>query len=143
MNRIEKTNDLFMNGGLNCAQAILAVYGETLGIDPDMARIFGRPLGGGVGVSGQICGFLTGAVQVLAYALTNSEEGQARKATHPKVVSFLKTFREKHGALTCNELLGVERSTREGEKRIKEEGLVRKKCPAFGRDAATILEELL
>ena len=143
MNRIEKTQDLFTNGGLNCAQAILTVYGEALGIDPHTARVFGRPLGGGVGVSGQICGFLTGAVQVLAHAFNDSDEGRARKDTHPKVVEFLRAFQEKHGVITCNELLGVELGTEEGRKRVKEEDLVRKKCPALGRDAAEILEALL
>ncbi len=143
MNRIDKTNDLFLNGGLNCAQAILTVYGEDVGMDADTARVFGRPLGGGVGVSGGICGFLSGAVQVLAHAFNHPDEGQARKDTHPKVVEFLNAFKEKHGALTCNELLGVVRSTEEGERRMKEEGLARKICPNFARDAAEILEGLL
>lgn len=143
MNGIERTNNLFTKGGLNCAQAIFTVYGEPLGIDPDTARILGRPLGGGVGVSGQICGFLSAAVQVLAHAFKHSDEGRARRETHPRVAELLKRFRERHGALTCNELLGVERSTEEGETRIEEEGLIKKKCPAFGRDAAEILEDLL
>jgi hypothetical protein len=93
--------------------------------------------------SGQICGFLTGAVQVLAHAFKNPDEGKAREGTHPKVVALLRAFREKHDSLTHNELLSVERGTEEGERRIKEEGLIREKCPTFGRDAATILEELL
>ena len=143
MDKIEKTNDLFLNGGMNCAQAILTVYGEPLGIDVATAKNFGRPLGGGVGISGQICGFLTGAAQVLAHAYNDSDETQAKAATQPKVAAFLKAFREKHGTLTCNELLGVERSTEAGEKRVKAEGLVKKHCPAFGGDAAAILEELL
>jgi C_GCAxxG_C_C family probable redox protein len=134
---------LFTEGGLNCAQAILTAYGDAIGLDPDAARLCGRPLGGGVGASGQICGFLTGAAHVLAHAFTDADEDTARGNTHPKVVAFLKAFREKHGTLTCNGLLGVERGTEEGERRIKEEGLVREKCPGFGRDAAAILEELL
>jgi hypothetical protein len=39
--------------------------------------------------------------------------------------------------------LGVVRTTQEGEDEIAEEGLVQKKCPVFGRDAAEILERLL
>jgi hypothetical protein len=70
------------------------------------------------------------------------EDPMAKRDTISKAASFLKTFREKHGAVTCNELLGVERGTEEGERRLKEEGLVREMCPGFGRDAATILEQL-
>ena len=33
MNKVEKTVDLHMNGGLNCAQAIIAAFGEAFGVD--------------------------------------------------------------------------------------------------------------
>jgi C_GCAxxG_C_C family probable redox protein len=143
MNGIDRTETLFVNDGLNCAQAILTAYAERIGIDPHTARLLGRPLGGGVGSSGQICGFLAGAALALANAFDAADEDQASRETHPKVVEFLKAFREKHDALTCNQLLGVERGTMEGEQRIKDERLVRKRCPGFGRDAAAILERLL
>lgn len=143
MNRVEKTTDLFMNGGLNCAQAILTVYGETLGVDPDTAKVFGRPLGGGVGTMGQICGFLTGGALVLAHAFNHQDERQARKETHPKVVEFLMAFKERCGTVTCVDLLGADMGTEEGRKKIKEEELVRKRCPAYGKNAAEILEALL
>jgi C_GCAxxG_C_C family probable redox protein len=143
MTRIESTSELFVSGGLNCAQAILTAFGETTGIDPETARMLGRPLGGGVAASGQMCGFLTGAVLVLAHAFAGDDEATAREGTIPRVAALLKTFREKHGAVTCNELLGVERGTEEGERRIKEEGIARERCPGFGRDAAAVLEQIL
>jgi C_GCAxxG_C_C family probable redox protein len=143
MSDIDRTETLFVSGGLNCAQAILTAYGERVGIDPHTARVLGRPLGGGVGSSGQICGFLAGAVLALANAFDARDEEQAARETHPKVVEFLKAFRERHGVLTCNELLGAERGTEESERRIKDECLVQKRCPGFGRDAAAILERLL
>ena len=143
MNRIDQTQDLFTNGGMNCAQAVLTVYGKALGIDEATARTLGRPLGGGVGVTGQICGFLTAAAQVLALANDHPDENRARSDTQPKVSALLNRFNAIHGAVTCNALLGVERSTPAGEKQIKSEGLVTRKCPVFGRDAAAILEEML
>jgi C_GCAxxG_C_C family probable redox protein len=143
MNRVQRTCDLFTNGGLNCAQAILTVYGETQGMDQDVARRLGRPLGGGVGISGEICGLLIAGVQVLAYAFNDPDEKMARKNTQHKVFELLDKFHEKHGAMTCNGLLGVQRSTAKGELRIKKEGLIQRRCHAFCRDAAEILEVLL
>ncbi len=49
MNRVEKTLALQRDGGLNCSQAILTVYGEPFGIDQASARVLGRPWGGGLG----------------------------------------------------------------------------------------------
>ena len=143
MKKVEKTKDLFSKGGLNCAQAIMTVYGKPYGIDAEAAKAYGRPLGGGLGVTGEICGFLSGAAHVLGHAFDHPSEAQARRNTQRKVAAFLKAFKEKHGAVTCNRLLGVERNTAEGEKKIKAHRLVAKCCPGFGRDAARILEELL
>lgn len=143
MSKIKETKDLFVNGGLNCAQAIMTVYGEAYGIDSKAAELYGRPLGGGFGVTGEICGFLSGAVHVLAHAYDRPDKDQARKDTQSKVASFLEAFRAQHGGVTCNQLLGVARSTVEGEKKIKAEKLVSKNCPGFGMDAAGMLEDLL
>lgn len=143
MNRAEKTKDLFIKGGLNCAQAIMTVYGVEFGIDSDAARTYGRPLGGGFGVTGEICGFLSGAALVLSHAYSHPDEEQAKKKTREKVAALLETFKQAHGAVTCNQLLGVQRSTVEGEKKIKSEKLVPTHCPGFGLDTARMLEKLL
>ena len=79
----------------------------------------------------------------LAHAFNHQDERQARKETHPKVVEFLKAFKERCGTVTCIELLGADMGTEEGRKKIKEEDLVRKRCPAYGKNAAEILEALL
>jgi C_GCAxxG_C_C family probable redox protein len=140
---IGMTVDLFTHGGLTCGQAIFTAFGEPYGIDPDAAAMHGRPLAGGVAGSGQICGYLVAAAQILALASADPDEGLAREDTKPKVAALLRSFEAKHGGLTCNQLLGVVRGTEEGERRIQEEGLIRERCPAFGRDAAELLGRLL
>ena len=48
-----------------------------------------------------------------------------------------------HGTTECSELLGADWNTAEGLRRIQEENLVKNLCPAFVKDAASILEELM
>ncbi len=142
MNNVEKTVDLFSTG-LNCSQAMLTVFGEQYGLDAEMAANLGRPLGGGMGHLARTCGAVTAAVLVLGLAKDHQDEGEARKVSHACVQDLFRRFEDLHGTTECKHLLGTDMSTEEGLKRVQEEKLVRKVCPPFVRDAASILAELL
>jgi C_GCAxxG_C_C family probable redox protein len=146
MNRIEMTRDLHKNGGLSCSQTILTVYGEQYGIDQDMAMVLGRTLSLGVAGQGETCGYVTGALLILAHAYNDNDEAQARKKTHPVVIDFIRRFKERYGTLKCKELLGADVSTNEGLKKFQDEKLKYKNCcceDGIGQHAAEILESLI
>ncbi len=141
MDKVERTVDLF-SGGMICAQAMLAVYGEAHGLDADMAARLGRPLGGGMARSGRTCGALTSAVLLLGLSTDAPDGSEARDRCFRHVQQLLHRFTLLHGTTECKELLGADWNTPEGLRRIQEENLVRTRCPAFVRDAASILEQL-
>ena len=146
MNRVEKTIDLQRNGGLNCSQAVMTVFGEQFGMDPETAKVLGRPWGGGMGHQAETCGYLTGAILVLAQAYNHGEEGEARTEVFNAVQELFSRFKQLRGTTLCKDLLGFDMSTEEGAKMIKEEGLVKKICcgnGGIGKDVAEILEEIL
>jgi C_GCAxxG_C_C family probable redox protein len=144
MNRVEKTVDLHKNGGLSCSQAILTAFSESFGMDPETAKMLGRPWAGGIGHQALTCGYLTGAVLVLALALNNKDEGKSRKDLDKAIRILFSRFKERHGGATlCKELLGADMTTEEGRKKILEEKLVAKHCYGYGRDVAEILEEII
>ncbi|MCP4666537.1 MAG: C_GCAxxG_C_C family protein [Deltaproteobacteria bacterium] len=146
MNRIEKTVDLQENGGLNCSQAILTAFGEHFGMDAESAKMLGRPWGGGMGHLAGTCGYLTGAILVLAQAYNHHDEGRARKEVFQAVRKLFSRFEKGRGATSCKELLGADMSTEEGLMKIQQGQLVKKICSGdggIGRDVAEILEELL
>jgi C_GCAxxG_C_C family probable redox protein len=142
MNNPERTVDLFANG-LNCSQAILTVFGEPYGLAAEIAERIGRPLGGGMGRLGRTCGAVTAAMLILGLAKDHQDEGEARKVSFSHVRELVKRFEALHGTTECKSLLGADMSTDEGLKRVQEEKLVSKVCPAFVKDAASILETLL
>jgi C_GCAxxG_C_C family probable redox protein len=142
MNYVERTVDLFGNG-LTCSQAMLTVFGEPCGLDSEMAARLGRPLSGGMGRSGRTCGAVSAAVLILGLAKDHPEESEAKKISFHHVQELLKSFEALHGTTECRDLLGADWNTAEGLKKIQEENLVRKLCPAFVRDAAAILEDQL
>jgi C_GCAxxG_C_C family probable redox protein len=142
MNQVEKTVNMFDNG-LNCSQAMLAVFGEPFGVDLETAKRLGRPFGGGMGHLARTCGAVTGAIMVLGLARDNSDEGRAKQEVYQAVKELVRRFEKRHGTSACKELLGEDMSTEEGMRKIREEKLVRKICPEFVRDAAEILFKLL
>ncbi|MBI5569143.1 MAG: C_GCAxxG_C_C family protein [Desulfomonile tiedjei] len=142
MNDVEKTVELF-SSGLNCSQAVLTVFGQPHGLDSEMAKNLGRSLGGGMGHMARTCGAVTAAVLVLGLVNGNHDEGHARKVSFAKVQELFRRFETLHGTTDCRGLLGADMSTEAGLKKIQEEQLVRKLCPAFVRDAANTLEQLL
>lgn len=142
MNNVERSVDLFAQG-MTCSQAVLSVFGEPYGLDLDMVTKLGRPLGGGIGHSGKTCGALTAAVLILGLAKDDPDEREARKASFQQVRNLFTRFEALHGTTECKDLIGADWSTEAGVKKILEEGLVKKLCPALVRDASLILEELL
>ncbi len=146
MNRRQRTLELQHNGGLNCAQAIITVFGEEFGIGPDAARTIGRPWGGGIGHRGDTCGYLTGAVHVLARAFEHPDESKARADSQCAVQALFERFIARRGTTLCRELLGADLSTEAGAQKAKGEGLVKSRCcseDGVGGDVAEILEEVL
>jgi hypothetical protein len=82
----------------------------------------------------------------LAHTNNDKDESRAREKTNPLVAELLRRFKEKIGYTRCNDLLGVDRTTAEGIKKIRDENLPSKYCyceGGFGQCAAEILESLL
>jgi C_GCAxxG_C_C family probable redox protein len=146
MNAVEKALDYARNEGLNCSQAIIAAFGEPLGIDFHAAKMLGRPWGGGMGHLAETCGYLTGAVLVLAHVYEQQDEGMARKKSFEAVRRLFEQFHARRGTAHCKELLGADMSTPEGLKRIQEEQLVKTIChgdEGIGQDVSEILAEII
>jgi C_GCAxxG_C_C family probable redox protein len=112
-------------------------------LNEETASKLGRPLGSGIGRLAKTCGALTAAVLILGLAKDHEEERKAREASFFSVQELFRSFEARHGTTECKNLLGADMSTAEGTKKIQQENLIRNLCPAFVRDAAEILEELL
>ena len=146
MNEIEKTLDFARNEGLNCSQAILAGFGKSLGIDLDTAKKLGRLWGGGMGHLADTCGYLTGAILVLAHVFNHADESQARKEGFEANRRLFEQFSARRGTTRCKGLLGADMTTEEGRQRIKEGRLVQQICHGtngIGQDVAEILFDLI
>jgi C_GCAxxG_C_C family probable redox protein len=131
--------------GFHCAQAVLEAYADDHGLDPLLARRMGAALAGGSTVGGE-CGAVAAGYLVLGmrHGLTRPTFGdvEQEKELFERLRRFVKGFRERHGALTCRELLGVDVFAREGREEGHRRGLFRTRCPRQIRDVVDLLERL-
>jgi C_GCAxxG_C_C family probable redox protein len=143
MNRVATAAQLFRDG-CACSQAILAVYGEPLGLDRDTALRISAGFAGGMRL-GETCGAVTGAIMVLGlrYASENSDKGEGRADVYARVVEFADRFRRQNGSCICRDLLGCDISTPDGMKQARGQNLFKTKCVEMVESAATILDAML
>ena len=109
----------------NCAQTIMRVYADELGIDENKAAALGSNFGGGM-KCGSTCGAITAGLMVLG----------AKGIESPKVLNeFRKRIADNHGGMTdCAELLRAN-AAKGGEKKPHCDGMI--------KEAIEIMDELV
>jgi C_GCAxxG_C_C family probable redox protein len=123
---------------------VLGGFAERYGMSLEHAVRASSAFGGGVAGTAQTCGAVNGALMVLglAHATAAPGNGPARQATYAATRTLLGRFRDRHGSISCRELLAVDIGTADGRERALREGLFTSRCPVFVRDAAALAAEL-
>jgi C_GCAxxG_C_C family probable redox protein len=144
MTRADRAVSLFREG-FSCSQAVFTAYAGELGLAHETALRIAQPFGGGIAKSGDWCGAVTGAFLVigLKYGRIKADDTAAKDKTYALVQEFVRRFRSKHGSVRCNDLLGCDIGTPEGQKTIEEKKLHQTLCEDLIRDAMGILDGLL
>ena len=91
--------------GFNCAQSVLCACGAYTGLDERTALAVSGGFGGGLRC-GEICGAVSGAVMVagLCFPYADSGDAQAKERIAALARELTGGFREKYGALRCEEV---------------------------------------
>ena len=99
--RVKKAYDLH-HMGYNCAQAVLGAYVDLFDLEMDQAMTIAYGFGGGVGMTREICGTLTGGAMALGLKYGKGEADVKQKE-----------FEASHGSVICGELLGIRKTDKE------------------------------
>jgi C_GCAxxG_C_C family probable redox protein len=132
--------------GFNCAQAVLTCCGRSFDLPEETGKRMGSAFVGGMGMMGLTCGSVTGAFMAigLKHAQTDAADAAPAGRANRLVREFSRRFKQLHGSICCNELLGLDISTPEGlQKAVSEGYFTATRCPIYVRDAAALLEHLL
>lgn len=111
--RVKKAYELH-HSGYNCAQAVLGAYIDLFDLDMDSAMTIAYGFGGGVGMTREICGTLTGGAMALGLKFGKGEaDVKQKKIVNEKVSSLCKEFEQIHGSIVCGELLGLRKTDKQ------------------------------
>lgn len=128
--------------GFNCAQAVLAAFAESLGLEETTALKLASPFGGGMARRGEVCGAVTGAL--MALGLTGRAGApEEKERAYALAQTFLRRFEERRGALRCRDLLGYDIGLPDERQAARDQGLFENVCPALVREAAEIVNSML
>lgn len=139
----KKAGELF-HEGYNCAQAVIAVFAEEIGLDMDTAMKFGASFGGGLGKMREVCGAVSSiafaaGMKYGAYEIGNDVR---KKEQYALVQELARRFREQNGTIICRELLHLEKGIYEATPEIRStEYYKNRPCRKFVEDAARIFAE--
>ncbi len=147
MTRVEKAIARHTSG-FGCAQCVASVFSEELGIDEVIAQKMALGLGGGIGRQGEVCGAISGAVLVLGMKYgVSSMDGEANKVAKEKVYAldqeFIRRFKERTGAVRCNDILGFDMNDPAARAEASAKGVFATRCNGCIKDSVEILEEML
>jgi len=134
--------ELFKSG-FHCSQAVLATFSDDLGLPRETALQISCPFGGGLGGYGRSCGALTGAMMVigLKYGTSDPKDPEAKKLSREKTRKLIETFESVHGTISCNELVGFDRSNLSGADLMAKLPYFHNTCPKFLETVVSFLEE--
>ena len=134
-----------MIAGDNCAQAVLCAFSAEFGLDRRKALGLASGFGAGMGRRQEVCGAVTGGIMAIGLKHGSAREGdkEAKEQTYRLVRELMARFAAEYGSCLCRELLGLDLSSEEGQKKYKEAGLADKVCRPCVRGAVRILEEIL
>lgn len=143
MERFEKA-DLYRKKDFNCAQCVLAAFGDLTGLPEETALAIAGGLGGGFGgCQAEACGALSGGVLVLGLLVPHTAENDlnAKRKVYDAAAEFRRRFVERFGCARCGELLELE--PRPEDRALADKLGSRRICAAFIVEAVRILEEYL
>lgn len=134
--------ELFASG-YNCAQSVLMALSGPLGLDAQAAARLATGFGMGM-ARGGVCGAVSGAVMALGLAGGGGgKDGMAAKvATYARARTLYARFAERHGSISCRQLIGLDLATPEGLGQAREERRFETVCLPLVRDAVRLAREI-
>jgi C_GCAxxG_C_C family probable redox protein len=137
---INSANEMMENRQGNCAQAIFATYGPHLAkekLEFEYCMKITSAFGGGVNLTGNVCGAITGALMSLGLKFNRNFQDVTNISSQ-----FIEEFKRINGSIICRELIGYDISEGEDFKQADQKEIF-KKCKKYVIDAACLLENYI
>ncbi len=145
MERKERAVAKFASG-YNCAQSVLSVFCDDLGLSKDQALRIACGFGAGMGRKEEVCGAVSGGIMVigLKYGRGDNDDRKTTEVAYAKVRELMDRFSQIHGSYLCRRLLNdCELLTEEGQQTFLYNDYLNKICKPCVKSVVEILETLI
>lgn len=133
----------FVDGNHNCAQYVIRAVLEKYDLNYEQSTTSMAGIGGGVGLEGNVCGAVVGAVAALGVLNSQrfSDFEKHKEVTYTSAVKFIFKFKKKFETVICDNLTGITMTDVEMRDKAEEEELFYKTCPKYLEEAVRIIIE--
>lgn len=131
---------LFMAEGKACSEAMLLAAAEALEIESDLIPDIATGFAGGMGMRGNTCGVVAGAIMAVSLAASRAEPDVVKKKGRA-IAAAARTEEQlsrRFGATDCRTLCGLDLTTSEGLAALRS-GIKAEKCKPLVEQGARIL----
>lgn len=147
MNEKKEQGVAVFHNGYNCAQSVLSVFSEELGMSKDLSLKLANPFGSGIAYMQETCGAVSGALMAIGLKYGRGESGtiEDKERAYDMSRYFIAEFKKTTcGSICCRELMdGLDMSTSEGMAKIRELNLFKLRCDKHVQDSIEITEKIL
>ncbi|MBN1380035.1 MAG: C_GCAxxG_C_C family protein [Gammaproteobacteria bacterium] len=130
------------SSGWYCAESVVLALAEAQSIDSELIPKVATAFCSGMSRTCGTCGALTGAVMGISLGLGRSKSDEPVDKAYFAVQRLVKEFENEFGARNCNDLLGCDIGTPEGQAKFKENCLG-ERCAKYTSKATEIAARIL
>lgn len=139
---VKRSADEAFDSGLYCAESVVYALAKAQGVESDVLPKIATAFCSGISRMCGPCGALTGAVMGVSLALGRTKADEPVKASYMATQRLVAEFEERFGARNCNDLLGCDLGTPEGQATFREQHL-HQRCREYTGAAAEIAARLI
>jgi len=133
--------ELFKSGFF-CAESVLFAIAESLGIQSEFIPKIATGFCSGISRTGGMCGAVSGAIMGINLVTGRSSRAESVEYNYSLTQKLISLFEEQYGSVNCNQLIGCDLATEEGQRYFMENNLM-ERCYQYAADATRIATSLL
>ena len=133
----------FLEEGYTCAESVLMAVSQEFEIENEISPHMAMCFGGGIGLTGAVCGAVSGAVMAIGLINGPAANVQEFQRTMPLAQELRRRFEEKMKTMNCRELTGVDLTKPENFEQYMNSDTPQKVCAPAVDTAYRIAMEIL
>ena len=139
-----KLANSYVSQGFLCSESCLMALAKCQGVEDPLIPRIATGFGAGIGMNGEICGAITGAVMGLSIRYGRDRvEPAGNQKPYWYSTELLKRFRSEHGEIRCSALLGLDIAKAEDLEKYYRRNLWVTSCTGFILSATGIARDII